>query len=176
MHGGRISASSGGPGQGSEFVIHLAADPAEPTPEPAPPESGNRPIPAIARRILVVDDNHDAAESLAHLLRTLGHDVRSAYDATTALEAAHSFGPEVVVSDIGLPRMDGYELARRLREVSPLEELLLVAMSGYGQEEDLRRSREAGFDLHLVKPVDLERLQEFLARPRALTSKAVHTS
>ena len=105
-------------------------------------------------RILVVDDIPDAAESLALLLRVEGHEVRTAHDGPNALEVVGAFRPEVALLDIGLPRMDGYELARRLRGVPGLEATLLVALTGYGQEEDRRKSMEAGFDGHLVKPAD----------------------
>ena len=110
-----------------------------------------------------MDDNVDAVKSLALLLRLQGHEVRTAYDGPTALETAETFRPEVVLLDIGLPRMDGYEVARRLREQVGLQKTLLVAVTGYGQEEDRRRAEAAGFDAHLVKPADLAVLQRLLA-------------
>jgi CheY-like chemotaxis protein len=125
-----------------------------PSPRPSPPRG--------ARRILVVDDNQDSAESLAFLLELQGHEVRAAFDGPQALDLARSFEPDLVVLDIGLPRMNGYEVALRLREERGTDGLVLIALTGYGQEEDHRRSREAGFDHHLVKPVDLEKLQELL--------------
>jgi CheY-like chemotaxis protein len=111
-----------------------------------------------------VDDNVDAAQGLALLLRAEGHKVRTAHDGPTALTAAREFRPEAVLLDIGMPRMDGYEVARRLRQECGLEKVVLAAMTGYGQAADRHRSSEAGFDLHLVKPVDPDVLHGLLAR------------
>ncbi|HEV2852065.1 MAG TPA: ATP-binding protein [Thermoanaerobaculia bacterium] len=161
MHGGRVEASSPGLGQGSEFVIHLPARlPAEaalPAAELAAP-SAARPL-----RVLVVEDNIDAAESLATLLRLWNHDVNVVHDGRTALEAARLQQPEVVLLDIGLPGLDGYQVARRLREEIGLDHTLLVAMTGYGQPEDRRRSQEAGIHHHFVKPVEPIVLRNLLA-------------
>jgi PAS domain S-box-containing protein len=173
MHGGRIEAHSAGLGKGSEFVTRLAAL-AEPAMEPAPEPAEAPPMPSAngsRRRVLVVDDNVDSAESLAVLLRLYGHDVRLAHDGEAALEEARSFRPDVMFLDIDLPKMDGYEVARRLRLEPTMGGLTLVAMTGYGQEEERRRTREAGFHSHLVKPVDFDMLQELLSslpakRPR----------
>lgn len=163
MHGGTVEAHSAGPGQGSEFVVRwpLAAE-AVPNRVEAPPE----PAPATERplRVMLVDDNVDAAESLALLLRLWGHEVAVANDGPTALRTAEAHHPQVALLDIGLPGMDGYELARRLRQQADQEPTVLVALTGWGQEEDRRRSQEAGFDHHLVKPVDLSALQELLAQ------------
>jgi signal transduction histidine kinase len=162
LHGGSVQAFSEGPGTGSEFVVRL---PLQAEPVAVPPESaagGGRPA-ARPRRVLVVDDNQDAAQSLACLLELEGHEVRTAHDGTAALETARAFPPDVVLLDIGLPGLDGYQVARRLRELLGLEQALLVAVTGYGQEEDRRRAEEAGFDHHLAKPVDLEALHELLA-------------
>ena len=115
------------------------------------------------RRILVVDDNLDAAEGLAMLLSLRGHDVATAYDGQSALEKARKLQPDVVLLDIGLPRLDGFEVARRLREEHTSRPMLLVALTGYGQERDRVRAREAGFDHHLLKPVRLEMLEGLLA-------------
>jgi len=162
LHGGRVEASSAGRGQGSQFVLRLPL-----LKEPAPLESLNGKPPrrerTAARRILVVDDNIDSASSLAAMLRLLGHEVRTAHDGVAALEIAESCSPEVVLLDIGLPRINGLEVARRLRGALHLEDALLVAMTGYGQDSDRRRSQEAGFDAHLVKPIDLDQLQAMLA-------------
>jgi CheY-like chemotaxis protein len=117
------------------------------------------------RRVLVVDDNADAREALRLLLEDEGHEVRSAGDGPSALESAASFPPEVVLLDIGLPGMDGYEVARALRSIPGCERALIVAVSGYGQAEDRERSRIAGFDQHLLKPVAPERLLEIVRRP-----------
>jgi PAS domain S-box-containing protein len=166
MHGGRIEASSAGPGQGSEFVVRL------PLARPQPPEGTPRPAgQEIAadlppRRVLVVDDNQDAADSLAVLLRLAGQDVQVAYDGAAALSLARSFRPEVVFLDIGLPGMDGYEVARRLREHLDGQKTVLVAVTGYGQDEDRRRSRDAGFDFHMVKPAEPRTLWPFFAHPK----------
>lgn len=115
------------------------------------------------RRILVVDDNLDAAEGLAMLLSLRGHDVATAYDGQHAIEQARKLQPDVVLLDIGLPRLDGFEVARRLREEHTSRPMLLVALTGYGQERDRVRAREAGFDHHLLKPVRLEMLEGLLA-------------
>jgi PAS domain S-box-containing protein len=164
LHGGKIEAHSAGLGKGSEFVTRLAAL-AEPAMEPAPEPAERPPMPSAngSRRVLVVDDNVDSAESLAVLLRLYGHDVRLAHDGEAALEEARSFRPDVMFLDISLPKMDGYEVARRLRLEPGMGGLTLVAMTGYGQEEERRRTREAGFDSHLVKPVDFDMLQELLS-------------
>ncbi len=119
---------------------------------------------AQSRRVLVVDDNADSAESLAILLQMQGHDVRMAHDGPSALAAAREHRPELVLLDIGLPAgMDGYELAQRLRPEAGLERAVIVAVTGYGQEDDRRRAADAGFDGHLVKPVDMQKLWRLLA-------------
>ncbi|MFL6200432.1 MAG: ATP-binding protein [Thermoanaerobaculia bacterium] len=161
MHGGRVEASSPGLGQGSEFVLHLPArlpdESALPAAEPVAP-AASRPL-----KVLVVEDNVDAAESLATLLRLWNHDVNVVHDGRTALEAARTQQPEVVLLDIGLPGLDGYQVARRLREELGLDHTLLVAMTGYGQPEDRRRSQEAGIHHHFVKPVEPIVLRNLLA-------------
>jgi PAS domain S-box-containing protein len=165
MHGGTVAAHSDGPGLGSEFVVRLPAEPAAP-PEAAPAAPDSR-RGGEHRRVLVVDDNGDAAESLALLLQTIGHETRVAHDGPGALKEAETFGPDVVLLDIGLPGMDGYEVARRLRRLEPARSALLVAVTGYGQDEDRRRSKEAGFDHHFVKPVDPATLADVLHAGRA---------
>lgn len=165
MHGGYVEAKSAGRGRGSEFIarLPLAKQAAE---EVARPESARTPPPDRPRpcRVLVVDDNVDGADSLAVVLRRWGHEVRVAYDGPTALMAAAEFRPLVAVVDIGLPRMDGLEVARRLRG-SPHPPLRLIAMSGYGREDDARRSLAAGFSCHLIKPVDPEELRGVIEEP-----------
>jgi PAS domain S-box-containing protein len=163
LHGGSVSAFSSGPGRGSEFVVRLPlAGPAE-----AGGASGGEPGPratdALLRRVLVVDDNVDAAESIAAILRLSGFSVRCVYDGTSAVDAAQASVPDVVVLDIGLPDISGYEVARRLRASPRTRHVPLVAVTGYGQESDRRRSSEAGIDHHLTKPVDPEALQAFVA-------------
>jgi len=162
-HGGTVEAFSAGEGQGSEFVVRLPVVDSE-VGAPSPAAEGGTARRAVpARRILVVDDNRDGAESLALLLRTGGHEVRTAHDGPGALEAARAFRPHVVFLDIGLPGMDGYEVARRLRKEPGMEKGLLAALTGYGQEEDRRKAMEAGFNVHLVKPADIDTLQNIMA-------------
>ncbi len=173
MHGGRAEAYSEGIGKGSEFVVRLpASTPAAPIDAPATAgnttarSTGKTPLapPATVpkRRVLVVDDNVDSARGTSFILQRNGHEVRLAYDGPAAVAAAQEYRPEFVLLDIGLPGMDGYEVARRLRRDENLRGIKLIAVSGYGQESDRRRSQEAGFDQHLVKPVDPGVLLGFL--------------
>src|SRR5439155_19576049 len=165
MHGGSVHASSEGADRASEFVVRLPLPPEAPQSHQAVGKTtrpNNRSVPG--RRILVVDDNVDAAQSLGLLLELSGHEVRTAHDGLVALETAKSFRPDVILLDIGLPRMDGYEVARRIRQEPELKNLVLLALSGYGHEEDRRRSHGAGFDAHLTKPVDLDELQNLLVQ------------
>jgi signal transduction histidine kinase/ActR/RegA family two-component response regulator len=163
LHGGRVEARSAGRGQGSEFVVRLPAL-AEGPPMAASPVKSNGDSKVPRRRILIVDDNIDSAETLGLLLRLGGHQVKTAYSGPSALAAAQLERPEIVMLDIGMPGMDGLEVARRLREEIGLKDVLLVAMTGYGQDEDRRRTEGAGFNTHLVKPVDPERLNAIFAR------------
>ncbi len=167
LHRGTAQASSGGPGLGSEFVVRLpissTSEIVKPTEKLAATDEPRQS--AARRRILVVDDNRDSADSLAKLLQLCGHDVRAVNNGQTALEIAADYRPEVVLLDIGLPGMNGLEVCRHLRELPEGSQMLIVAMTGYGQMEDRAQSKEAGFNAHLVKPVDLETLQEMLARP-----------
>jgi signal transduction histidine kinase len=167
MHDGRVGVHSDGPDRGSEFTVRLPlpAQPDAAQPDAADPVTDDAGIPFQRRRILVVDDNRSHATSLGVLLRTMGHQVDEAYDGVTALELAQRHRPDVILLDIGLPVMDGYEVARRCREQKDLEQTMLVAMTGYGKEEDRRRSQEAGFNVHLVKPVNLEDLRMLLNQP-----------
>jgi signal transduction histidine kinase/ActR/RegA family two-component response regulator len=163
MHGGRVEAHSEGPGRGSEFLVRLPALPVEEPAEAPEPAAPGRPARGPRRRVLVVDDNRDAAESLALLLGVAGHEARVSHDGPSALAAAAEFRPDAVLLDIGLPGMDGYEVARRLRAETDTGRALLVALTGYGQEEDQRRALAAGFDHHLIKPADLDALTALLA-------------
>jgi signal transduction histidine kinase/CheY-like chemotaxis protein len=163
LHGGTVTAASAGPGKGSAFTVRLPALPAGAEPE-GPHGAAAEAAPC---RVLVVDDNVDAAESLALLLQLLGHEVKVAHDGPTALELAPAFRPHLALLDIGMPGMDGLELARRLRPLSGLETTVLAALTGWGQEDDRRRTREAGFTYHLVKPADPQTLKELLAGVRA---------
>jgi signal transduction histidine kinase len=162
LHGGTVEASSEGHERGAEFVVRLP----EVAEMPAADSNGTPKAEAgtpAARRVLVVDDNVDSAESLAMLLRLGGHEIETAYDGLQAVEAAERFKPDLVLLDIGLPGIDGYDAAARIREGCDGRELVLVAITGWGQEEDRRRSREAGFDAHLTKPVDMAALSRLLA-------------
>jgi len=160
MHGGEITAHSAGSGTGSEFRVRLPLAGPAPT---AVETWHDQTVTSGARRLLVVDDNRDAADSLAMLLGALGHHVRTAHDGLEGLAVATEFRPEVVLLDLGMPRLNGYDTARRLRAESWGERLLLVALTGWGQDGDRRQSREAGFDMHLVKPVEPATLEKLLA-------------
>jgi signal transduction histidine kinase/FixJ family two-component response regulator len=171
MHGGTVAVHSDGPGKGSEFVVRLPALLQTPPPETRQGEE-HPSVAAVSRRVLVVDDNVAAADMLAALLRLWGHEVRLAYNGPEALAAAAEYRPDLVLLDIGLPLMSGYEVARRLRGQLRLDQTTLVAVTGYGQEEDRRRSQEAGFDRHLTKPVDADSLQALLASPTSAVQAA----
>jgi two-component system, chemotaxis family, CheB/CheR fusion protein len=160
LHGGTVAAQSPGLNQGSEFTVELPLI-VTAAPELQPNISDACPA-APRRRVLVVDDNVDAANSLAMLLSAAGHDARAAYNGPEALDHVAASPPEVVFLDIGLPGMDGFEVARRLRSGAKSPPLLLVALTGYGQPEDRESTRRAGFDRHLVKPVTLDRLENLL--------------
>ena len=189
LHGGTVVAHSEGPGLGSEFIVRLPAF-ADQRVMAAPGQrsgvgaaggaggagGGGAARPAgterrksdLARfRILVVDDHHDAGDSLATLLRLLGHQVRVAYDGMAGLEAARVFRPQVALLDIGMPGIDGIELAKRLRREPEFDDMLMIALTGYGRDEDRRRSSEAGFNAHLVKPVDIAALNGMIAKHAA---------
>ena len=162
LHGGRIEARSAGRGKGTEFLIHLpaiAAVPAKPaTPRRADPEL------SVSCRVLIADDNHDAAVSLSILLQSMGHDTRVVHDGIEALEEAELFRPDVVLLDIGMPRLDGYETARRMAHQPWAATSQIVAVTGWGQETDRQRAKDAGFHRHLVKPVDLDALREVMSQ------------
>jgi PAS domain S-box-containing protein len=158
MHGGQVLASSGGSAQGSTFTIRLPLI-GRPSVSSGEPER----IRAARQRILIVDDNEDAADTLALLLQLDGHETQAVYSSKGALERAQSFRPDVMLLDIGLPEMNGYEVARQLRSLPGLQRLRLIALTGYGQAVDRARARAAGFDDHLMKPVDAEELARALA-------------
>jgi len=161
MHGGSVAAASEGLGKGSEFVIRLPLVVKLPPPPDAAAPPEQRPTTAPVRhRLLIVDDNQDAAESMAMLLRFKGHEVRVAHDGPAALKLASSYRPQIVLLDIGMPGMDGYEVARQWRALPGSEFTVLAALTGWGQENERRRTTEAGFDHHLVKPVDLKELEK----------------
>jgi len=160
MHGGTLDAQSAGPGQGSEFTVRL------PMSDASGPEPGVHDAEAAfltQQRILVVDDNRDAADSLGMILRFIGADVRIAHDGPEALEVFAEYNPAVVFLDIGMPGMDGYQVARTLRTRYPDRSTAIVALTGWGQAEDRRRAQDAGFDHLLVKPTNIDELQSLLA-------------
>jgi PAS domain S-box-containing protein len=163
LHGGTVTAHSDGIDRGSEFVVRLPRDTALKVPAHPLKGSDGGDEPRHHLRILVVDDNRDAAESMAILMALWGHEVRRTYDGRRAIDVCLSYRPQVIFLDIGLPGMDGYEVAARLREKPETARTVLVAVTGYGQEEDRRRSRRAGFDHHLVKPVAPETLRLLLS-------------
>ena len=161
MHGGSIHAKSEGEGKGSEFVVRLPILEVRPTAQPQPPATPGTQQPP-SRRILIVDDNEDSANSLATLLKVTGHETFTAYEGTAALAAAEKHHPDLILLDIGLPNLNGYEVCRRIREQPWGKDITLIALTGWGQEEDRRRSQEAGFDGHLVKPVNYAALMSLL--------------
>jgi CheY-like chemotaxis protein len=163
MHGGRVEAHSGGVGKGSQLSVTLpvAEAPVQATPEPG--DNGEQAGCRSPHRILVVDDNRDAADSLTMMLTMMGHDIQNAYDGLEAVQAAAAFRPNVVLLDIGLPKMNGYEAARHIRQQPWGRPMTLIAVTGWGQEEDRRRALAAGCDEHLTKPVDPAALEKLLA-------------
>ncbi len=162
MHGGQVAAASAGPGAGSELLVRL--------PLAAAGANAAAPRPACVRplgpgRVLVVDDHHDAADSLGMLLRQRGAEVRVEYGGPAALRAIEEYRPAVALLDIGMPGMDGYELAQRIRALPSGSDMTLIALTGWGQEDDRRRTKEVGFDHHLIKPADIEALERLLSAP-----------
>jgi CheY-like chemotaxis protein len=185
LHGGRIEANSPGPGRGSEFVVYLpllsegdtgarhrlrVVPPRDEMPHDAGTAAGRDDTMSRTQearyRILVVDDNRDSAESLAILLKLMGHDTHMAFDGLEAIAAAEKLRPDVVLLDIGMPNLDGNDTCRRLRSMPWANGILLLAQTGWGQDEDKRRTSEAGFDGHLVKPVDPDDLLRLVASLR----------
>jgi CheY-like chemotaxis protein len=162
LHGGTVKAESAGAGTGSRFTIRLPAAIGEPAAIEASASSTPEPV-TTSRRILVVDDNEDALDSLAELLRAAGHTVKVAIDGPKALAVVDAFHPDVAVLDIGLPVMDGYELAQQIRRQLGTTAPRLIALTGYGQDSDRERARTAGFAEHLTKPVEVDRLLRALA-------------
>jgi len=163
MHGGSIEAHSDGPGKGSEFVVRLPVVITQPSPGLHPANDDREKAPPAAKcRILIVDDNSLSSKSTAMLLRLMGHEIATAFNGYEGIEVARTFRPDVILLDIGLPKLDGYEVAQRIREQTWGKSTLLIAVTGYGQEEDRRRSLEAGFDYHMIKPVNLVELEKTL--------------
>lgn len=162
LHEGSLMVRSEGAGRGSEFTVSIPVNaPADMSQPQHSVFSNNRAAPKCLR-ILLVDDNVAAADSLNRLLSTFGHSVHAVYDATSALEVVKNERIDIVISDIAMPNMDGYEFARRLRQESGLETTMLVALTGYGQKEDVKRATEAGFDCHVIKPISLEAIEKIL--------------
>jgi CheY-like chemotaxis protein/anti-sigma regulatory factor (Ser/Thr protein kinase) len=166
LHGGTVEAHSDGVGRGSEFVLRLPAvvDIATGPTTAAAPDAQIRSVRKTGHRILVVDDNVDAARLTAEALESVGHETRVAFDGPAALEVSQSFAPDLALLDLGLPLMDGYELAQQLVETLPNKRPILVAVTGYGQASDRERTSGAGFQAHIVKPVDFDELAELLDR------------
>jgi len=174
LHGGTVAAKSEGAGRGSEFVVRLPLGV-----ELASRRDGARDLTdtiIASHRFLVVDDSRDAAESLALLLESLGANVHTATDGPAALEELDTYRPSVMLLDIGMPGMDGLEVARRVRQRSDSRDLTVIALSGWGQDEDRRRSREAGVDYHMVKPVDLDELGRLLTSLAPPKTSRLHLS
>jgi CheY-like chemotaxis protein len=166
MHGGTVEAHSDGPGQGSEFTVRLPVPKSiQQTVTLQGDEGEESPGAAARRRILVVDDNRDSAMTLGMMLKLMGNEIQTAHDGLAAVEAAEQFRPDMILLDIGIPKLNGYDACRRIREQPWSRGMEIVALTGWGQEEDRRRSKEAGFDDHLVKPVELAILQKLLAKP-----------
>jgi signal transduction histidine kinase/CheY-like chemotaxis protein len=179
MHGGVLTASSDGPGTGSEFTVRLPLHAASVTDLHAANPDDSPSVPHHVLRVLVADDNVDAAASLSMILKMNGHDVRTAYDGQEASRIIESFDPDVALLDIGMPHVDGYELCRRLRAQPYGRDMFIVALTGWGQAEDKQRSEEAGFDQHLVKPADIRTLEHLLAEaekrvPKRRASASAH--
>jgi CheY-like chemotaxis protein len=163
-HGGSMDAHSEGLGHGTEFVIRLPISDDAPTAVPTERQSADAAHASTAkRRVVIVDDNQDAAETLATLLQMHGHTVQVFYDAAEGLEAAERMRPEVVLLDIAMPKIDGYELCSRIRAQPWGRDLLAIAVTGYGHQGDVVKARAAGFDHHLIKPLDYESLERLLA-------------
>jgi PAS domain S-box-containing protein len=166
MHGGTVKAESPGPGKGSTFTVRLPTLESDPEPAPTAPREVKSAT-GTGLRILVVDDNRDSTLSMAMMLQLMGDEVRTAHDGVAAVQAAETFQPHVILMDVGMPRMNGYEATRRIREQPWGQTINIIALTGWGQEGDRQRSQEAGCNGHLVKPVSLPDLQELLTRLRA---------
>ena len=170
LHGGKVEVRSDGEGQGSEFIVRLPLVLAESAPDSQEPGSGESAEPTSRLRVLVVDDNKAAADTLAMVIEMLGNEVRTAYDGAQGVEAAEAFKPDVVLMDLGMPRMNGYEAANSIRMQHWGKHMVLVALTGWGQEEDRQRTQKAGFDHHLVKPAEPAELRSLFADLAGRTS------
>jgi CheY-like chemotaxis protein len=161
MHGGTVNAQSEGTGKGSEFTVRLPLPSADKRTSEAHPCTADKPV--AKRRILVVDDNKDSGDTLCILLRYKGHEVWTARDGLEAVLKAGELQPEIILMDVGMPKLNGYEATRRIRETPSGKDIFIVALTGWGQPSDVVKSREAGCSAHLVKPVDFAALDELLA-------------
>ncbi len=168
LHGGSVEVSSTGLGKGSEFVVRLPVA----APDQSEPSATGRTLdsPAPCARVLVVDDNRDACDSVAQLLRVLGHEVETAYDGCEGVALAEKLRPETILLDLGMPKLNGYEACRRIRAQAWSRNVTIIALTGWGQPADRRRTADAGFDAHLVKPVNVDEIKRLLARPRSSSS------
>jgi CheY-like chemotaxis protein len=165
MHGGTVVAASDGQGKGSTFTVKLPALRRRTEPLSIEPPDDTQTAARPKRRILVVDDNRDSANSMAMILKLLGNEVGTAHDGVEAVKTAERFRPEVVLMDVGMPCLDGYQATRQIREQAWGKTMTIIALTGWGQEGDKVKSRQAGCNAHLVKPVNLEELQKLLAQP-----------
>jgi len=173
LHGGRVEAVSAGPRKGAEFKVFIPCISVVHGGENAP-STKEAAAPVRGRRILIVDDNEDAAESIARFLELEGHEVKTVGDGPQAIACVPVFAPQIVVLDIGLPGLSGYEVAKRMRQMPATQNVLLIALTGYGQKEDMQRAMEAGFDRHFVKPTDPQKLVELIAQwPAQPTGEAL---
>jgi CheY-like chemotaxis protein len=168
MHGGRVEAQSAGRNLGTTFVVRLPVLPEVSHPGNGEPKARHESLHSARQRVLVVDDNADALESLSRIVTHMGNEVRRAHDGLEAIDVAREFRPDVVLMDLGMPRLNGYEAVRRLRQEPWAREVTIVATTGWGQDEDRRRTADAGFDRHLVKPIDITSLREVLAGQRSV--------
>jgi CheY-like chemotaxis protein/anti-sigma regulatory factor (Ser/Thr protein kinase) len=170
LHGGSVHAESGGVGMGSEFIVRLPVLNPQAVAGAAAHAEPRHALPAQGRRVLVVEDNRDAADTLAAAVRSWGHQVQIAYDGNAAVRMAREFRPDAALLDVGLPGLNGYEVARQLKELPGQRSIQLIVVSGYAQEEDQQRSLGAGIQHHFAKPVDLDVLRGLLARAEPATN------
>jgi len=163
LHGGSVEARSDGPGKGSEFIVRLPTVAEKPIQMAAPHSEHHMRVGTTKHRILIVDDLSDNADSLAMLMKMTGYEVHAAYDGEEAIIAAAAFRPDVILLDIGIPKVNGYDVCRNIREQEWGKDVLMIALTGWGQQEDRAKSMQAGFNAHLVKPVDYDALLKLLA-------------
>jgi CheY-like chemotaxis protein len=172
MHDGTIEARSEGPGRGSEFIARLPVVDGPLQARQEPIGDGKKPHSGKQFRILIADDNRDAADSLAIMLRLMRHETQKTHDGEDAVQAVTAFQPDIALLDIGMPKLSGYDVARHIRGQSWGKKMVLVALTGWGQEQDKRRATEAGFDHHMTKPVSMDALQKLLASLNVTESKS----